>query len=250
MKTNQDVYSTYLRTQEKIDNRRKCDMIDLYYLRTQKGEAMGFDKEEFARLVMEAKGSNRTMQQFANDIGVQPSTLSRIVNMKNESPSAMKVIRSIAEYADKDSDVTLEKLIACNGLTLQQMDLERNSLSKQNNIENMKKVLEVNHIQYDDFYEDWSPDSLYQLDAAILQNEKIWAIDFAVGKILSFLPVGSGKSSMWILKALGIISYDDNVRKISTVVDRKVLFEEWKRRLENIRTDRPVSVIWISSKDA
>lgn len=74
------------------------------------------NKDELARLVKNAKGPSRTMKEFGNLCGVDPSTLSRIVNKKNRGPSSDDLIRSIAEHADPDSGVTLDKLMAAHGM--------------------------------------------------------------------------------------------------------------------------------------
>lgn len=39
------------------------------------------DKERLSNLVLRAKGENRSMRQFAEQIGTTPSTLSRLINM-------------------------------------------------------------------------------------------------------------------------------------------------------------------------
>lgn len=73
------------------------------------------DFKRFAELVLQAKGDTRTMQQFAADLGTHPSTLSRIVHMKNTGPSAESLLKAIAEQADPESGVTFDMLMEVNG---------------------------------------------------------------------------------------------------------------------------------------
>lgn len=74
------------------------------------------NKDELAKLLLRAKGPSRTMKELANLCGVDPSTLSRIVNKMNRGPSSDDLIRSIAEHADPESGVTLDKLMAAHGM--------------------------------------------------------------------------------------------------------------------------------------
>lgn len=74
------------------------------------------DHEALAELVLKAKGQKRSLNEFAKICGVNPSTLSRIVNQRNNGPCADALIRNIAENADADSGVTLEELLTAHGL--------------------------------------------------------------------------------------------------------------------------------------
>lgn len=74
------------------------------------------NKDELAKLLLKAKGPSRTMKELANLCGVDPSTLSRIVNKMNRGPSSDELIRSIAEHADPESGVTLDDLMAAHGM--------------------------------------------------------------------------------------------------------------------------------------
>ena len=74
------------------------------------------DKEMLSKLVIRAKGPMRSMRQFATDLNVNPSTLSRIVNMKVIGSSKDKLIADIAEKADPESGVTFEILMKAHGM--------------------------------------------------------------------------------------------------------------------------------------
>lgn len=73
------------------------------------------DAEALSQLVLAAKG-NMTMKKFANKCGVNTSTISRIINMKMETVCSDEVILAISENAAAESGVTLEALLAANGM--------------------------------------------------------------------------------------------------------------------------------------
>lgn len=76
------------------------------------------DKEALADLVLKAKGKDRSLRQFADDLGVNASTLSRIVNMKTASSNSDALIADIADHADPNSNVTFERLMEAHGMIL------------------------------------------------------------------------------------------------------------------------------------
>ena len=59
------------------------------------------DKERMSKYLEAAKGPGRTMKQFAEECGVNPSTFSRIVNKKLGGASTETVIRSIFEHSKR-----------------------------------------------------------------------------------------------------------------------------------------------------
>lgn len=80
------------------------------------------DKERLSNLVLRAKGENRSMRQFAEQIGTTPSTLSRLINMQTGTASD-ELIYKIAENADPESGVTLDDLMNAHGKSRSQKDL-------------------------------------------------------------------------------------------------------------------------------
>ncbi len=73
------------------------------------------DQETLAELTIKAKGG-RSLSKFARECGVNPSTLSRLVNQKNSGPCADTLIKAIADNAESDSGVTLDMLLEAHGL--------------------------------------------------------------------------------------------------------------------------------------
>ena len=90
---------------------RKIDMTELAnYIRIRPPE-----KEKLAELLIRAKGASRSMRQFALDCGVNPSTLSRIVNMKTSGACTDELIQKVAQNSDPESGITFEMLMDANG---------------------------------------------------------------------------------------------------------------------------------------
>mgnify|MGYP000108005743 FL=1 len=90
---------------------RKIDMTELAnYIRIRPPE-----KEKLAGLLIRAKGASRSMRQFALDCGVNPSTLSRIVNMKTSGACTDELIQKVAQNSDPESGITFEMLMDANG---------------------------------------------------------------------------------------------------------------------------------------
>ena len=50
------------------------------------------DDQKLSELVVKAKGINRFLNQFAKDCGVNPSTMSRLINMKNNTTCSEDLI--------------------------------------------------------------------------------------------------------------------------------------------------------------
>ena len=90
--------------------RKKITNLFPDYIRTGKA-----DLEALSQLVLSAKGS-RSMNDFANDCEVNTSTISRIINMKNTTACSDEVLVAVSKAADPTSGVTLEQLLAANGM--------------------------------------------------------------------------------------------------------------------------------------
>ena len=90
--------------------RKKITNLFPDYIRTGKA-----DLEALSQLVLSAKGS-RSMNDFANDCEVNTSTISRIINMKNTTACSDEVLVAVSKAADPESGVTLEQLLAANGM--------------------------------------------------------------------------------------------------------------------------------------
>lgn len=84
---------------------------DYYWIKTKTP-----DMRRYSELVKDAKG-DKTSQQFAEECGVNTSTITRIINRQNKGASKYELIKAIADHADPNSGVTLEALMEANGMT-------------------------------------------------------------------------------------------------------------------------------------
>jgi transcriptional regulator with XRE-family HTH domain len=73
---------------------------------------MGFDKNDFARLLKTAKG-NRSINKYAGDSGVTSAHISRLLREKIDTPPNPDTIKKLAEAAG--SNVTYEELMVAAG---------------------------------------------------------------------------------------------------------------------------------------
>lgn len=76
------------------------------------------DKDKFAELLNAAKGA-RTMKDFSEICGVNPSTFTRIIQKANKGSSSTELLEAIAENAIPNSRVTIEALADANGYTVE-----------------------------------------------------------------------------------------------------------------------------------
>lgn len=74
------------------------------------------DKSALAALLNRAKG-DRNMKEFAGLCGVNPSTLTRIMQQTNRGSSTLELIEAIAANAAPESGVTFDALLNANGYT-------------------------------------------------------------------------------------------------------------------------------------
>lgn len=76
------------------------------------------NKDKFAELLNAAKGA-RTMKDFSEICGVNPSTFTRIIQKANKGSSSTELLEAIAENAAPNSGVTIEALADANGYTVE-----------------------------------------------------------------------------------------------------------------------------------
>ncbi|SDB69724.1 hypothetical protein [Butyrivibrio sp. INlla16] len=210
-----------------------------------------FNKETFSSLVIKAKGANRTVQQFAADIGVPPSTLSRIINKKNSSASNERILVAIAENAEPESRVTLNDLKKANGLAVADNNVgigfeaacERiivDDLMKKGVIRSRRE----RYIERGDGRGDalmFSVASKYRIQFDMLvDSEKFgkWAFEFkgthGMAAIESY--------KRWLLLTISILQ-NTELDKVSLVVPNKQIYEQIKRMLDEVMILGNISVI-------
>ena len=73
------------------------------------------NKEAVAELVKKARGPSRSLRQFAGELNVTPSTVSKVENNKATGISD-ELLANIAEHASPESGVSLDDLLSANGM--------------------------------------------------------------------------------------------------------------------------------------
>lgn len=217
-------------------------------------EQTNIDFDKFADLVVKAKGTQRTMQQFAAEIGTTPSTLSRIINKKNTGASAESLLRAIAEHADPESGVTLDMLMAANGKADKQ--LSRSEWIRENEqdcimaIENSLRMMNVKSISNEvrlgvrgaswffDFAADVEGVGRWCFDI------KLW--DYPGSSKPGRMPVGFGNTRQWIMSALSAFYINDDIKKITLVVQNRVIYEQMAQILSEMRIKDVISVALVN----
>lgn len=112
----QMIKSTDFRTNElPTDSADKSRIYEMYLKQARIAQRSGpVQKDMTIQLVNDAIGV-RSMSKFAAELGVNVSSISRILSGKVQEISS-ELLAKIATYADPDSGVTLEKLMDAQGL--------------------------------------------------------------------------------------------------------------------------------------
>ena len=151
------------------------------------------DKDKFAELLLAAKGS-RTMKDFADLCGANPSTFTRIIQKTNKGASSTELIEAIAEHAAPKSKVTIEALADANGYTVREDiglkvdELLRGPANAERLVRDVVtqalidrgQEVRMGHIRYDfGKHMQLRPDALIMTSAFGKENE-IWFVDSLV----------------------------------------------------------------------
>lgn len=74
------------------------------------------NKDAMTELLLRAKGGGKTMKQFAAECGASQAAFSRIKKKAYQGPLTDKILKAIAEHANSESGVSLDALMAANGM--------------------------------------------------------------------------------------------------------------------------------------
>ncbi len=224
------------------------------------------DKDALADLVMKAKGPKRSMRRFAEDIGVNPSTLSRIINKKTCGSNTIEIIIKIAENADPDSGVTTEMLLIANGMVLQ------DNLNKTENIKKLRNS--VLGIVVNELYSrGYSVSHVYQtppytilnsvlgkcyIDFCVESNalgieNSIWVFDILTTIHRNELnkEASIDRIRQWILMYVGMIAFnEDKINKISILFPEKDVYYSILEYVKGFHLHNAFSLIYIDIENS
>lgn len=218
------------------------------------------DLESLADMITRAKGPYRSMRQFAEDVGVSPATMSRIMNQKTAGPLNNETIAKIAANADKQSGVTLEMLLAANG------EVKKGTVTSEKLFEEATRQILLDELVKRGYT---VASAVAEPDTVTLGPLYMLRFDFgivtdAVGKgkpgkwlfevkstrpssaDLQRQPTGTGRFRQWLTMVMSIYYCGlTDADRISYVVDRRVIFEQVKQLLSELRIPNEISVILI-----
>lgn len=204
------------------------------------------DHDRLIELVALAKGG-RSQRKFADDMGVNVSSISRILSGKVTEISN-DLIAKIVVAADPNSGVTLDKLMEAQGI-----------VSKENRF--------VLHRKYDDNCRRIFLDELLQrgysvsypkeqkrnrwdielVTNALPHGEGRWLVDSMTLTEFGRFPVATAKTKMWLNRAMAYYYMGGVAGRISLIIDHQSAYEQLKERLSAITIKDEISVILIST---
>ncbi|WP_303725490.1 hypothetical protein [Anaerovibrio lipolyticus] len=206
------------------------------------------DKAKLSELIVKAKGPSRSVRAFAEEIGVNPSTLTRLINMQNKSYSKDSLIIGIAEHADPASNVTLEMLMEAHGVRemtdvpaldyramfekrMRQVILDE-LVIRGYTVQNALVDVPIGMSRYDMVLE---TDALGELGK--------WAFEF---KAVTVNYAGLGSIRGWISSIMESFYVNNGkLKRISVVIENKDVFEDLRRCLCNYSIPDEFSVLYI-----
>ena len=204
--------------------------------------------DETVELITRAKGT-RSIRKFAEDLGVNASSLSRILN-GNVTELRAAMLAKIAFYADKQSGVTIENLMKAQGLSDPQ-DLM---------ITAAKYESECRRIFMDELiqrgftvtgYKAENRDTGFDFEVttdALKNGSGKWALEVKfLNRHNPVLPSGIGRSRISIEHAMANFYLGKNdYQRISLVVDHPMAFKQIKAYLSTLNIPNEISVILVN----
>ena len=205
------------------------------------------DTNKQSQLVVEAMGM-RTMRQFADDMGVNVSSISRIVSGKTTEISDF-LLAKIAIYADPDSGVTLEKLMDAQGKSA---GITEKYLSKKF-AEDARRIiadslLKTNYsVNYYQGPSDKSYDFGIITDALNKQNG-IWLFECKKRSFRYKVSVNYDKEVFeWLRKAAFTYYCGEKVDRITLVIDNDSIYNYAVKLFSDYTIRDSISVILVST---
>ena len=209
------------------------------------------DKEETIALVRAAVG-DRSIRKFAEEIGVSPSSISRILN-GTSTEIRSSLIAFIASCADPRSEVTLDMLLKAQGFTQPE---DRRPVGKREKWESKRPIsdellIRGYSVQYVVEVPDWSvvanlPTYVLRTDA-FSDGEGKWLFYDKLCKQVKKVSINMIQS--WIDGIMAAYYRGLQAKRVSIVLDSDDLFNGMKKMLARYRIRNEISVILISMDD-
>ena len=212
------------------------------------------DRERTAQIIAEAKGA-RSMRQFADQLGINVSSLSRILSCKVDTVNK-DLLGRIAAYAVSDSQATLTALIDAQGLASRKMvpDTIKKYVNSCRRILADELISRGYAVSYDDSFSsprlnDTIFDFVFQTNALRVDGENP-----SIGKWLfdvKMLP--DGNPAKYIVRTREAFSQymayyycGGTAERITMIVNQDGIFNYIKREYQALQIPDEISVILIS----
>lgn len=212
----------------------------------QGGFQMLFDKEGFALLVKKAMGS-RNANQFSRELGISPSTITRILRCENKNPSSRQLLRNIADISD--GKVLYTELTNVCGFANDEgncfYDCEGAA------IETIKSTLsdkEIKYKEYPYFILDGKGLDGWVTDFTITTVDiKVWVFEIETGFI------NESNSRKWqyddtiLAKVIALYAMDTEMERFTIVCRDIILYKKLVERLKKMNFYGYVSVLLLNT---
>ena len=205
------------------------------------------DAETTADLIAAAKG-DRSLRAFAEAIGINPSTLSRIMNGQTKEISP-KLLAGILENADEESGVTAEKLMAAQGLVRNPEKIKQISMLERNYRRVLADILldqgyDVRYINSED------PETAQIADIrietnAFSKNKSTWLIECRTYRSMT-TSTGRTIFNKWLEKVMTYYYSGGKAGRISFMLDNDSFFQYAVDKLSKLSIPDEISVILAS----
>lgn len=207
------------------------------------------DTQETIALVKAAIGE-RSIRKFAEEIGVSASSISRILS-GNITEIRSSIIAFIADCADPNSGVTLDKLMKAQGFTIPE---ERRPVGKRDRWESKSPIsnellIRGYSVQHEIEVPDWSVLSdlpTYIIRTNAFPGGKWYFYDKLCKKIKK---VSIAMIQSWVDGIMAAYYRGLEAKRVSIVVDSEDIFNGMKKMLERYRIKDEISVILVSMEE-
>lgn len=206
------------------------------------------DPEALIELAAAAMGK-RSQRQFASDLGVNVSSVSRILSGK-VSEISDTLLGKIAAHADPSSGVTLEKLMEAQGM----VEAENRTQLARKFRESCRRILADELLQrghtvlypkeqsYDNrFFCDFE----IQTDALSKGNGR-WLVEAKMMPTNMQFPMGTGTFRTWLDSAMAAYYRGEEAGRISLIIDHQAMFERVKAVFSRYPVRDEISILLIS----
>lgn len=222
------------------------------------------DKDALADLVIKAKGPARSLRQFADDLGVNVSTLSRIINKKTSRANSDTLIADIADHADPNSNVTFELLMEAHGMALKEtisgksMFLFAESASNVILKELVRRGYSISGMLHEGRY---TRNQMASLDSvmgrcyldlevhtnALGKENSVWLFDFHTNTASARSKQQyMDRTRQWMLMYAGMLAFNEGkVDRLSIVIAEREIYDELLTYLEGYSLRSGMSLMLI-----